>query len=166
MSLKKLFGRRGKARDSSPESTESASTLGRAGSIGSILFPSNTEQSTEKVQPTPDTSVRTDRHGLLPMSSPTNTSCEENYSLDIIAIHGITGDAYDTWTHENGKLWLRDFISEDFPGARVFSFGYNADVFFSRSKGIVESFARSLLEGITNERLEEKVTNPPCASAQ
>lgn len=88
-----------------------------------------------------------------------NTESEENYLLDIVAVHGITGDAYDTWTHKNGKLWLRDFIPEDFPGARVFSFGYDAEVFCSRSEGNIESFARSLLEGLTRERLEEKVTS-------
>jgi hypothetical protein len=85
------------------------------------------------------------------------TKSEENYLLDIVAVHGITGDAYDTWTHDNGKLWLRDFLPEDFPGARVFSFGYDAEVFCSRSKGNIESFARSLLEGLTRERIEENV---------
>ncbi len=81
----------------------------------------------------------------------------ETYSLDIVAVHGITGDALKSWTHDNGKLWLRDFLPKDLPGARVFSYGYPAAVFFTRSTGDIESFARSLLERLTNERRELKV---------
>ncbi len=33
----------------------------------------------------------------------------------IIAIHGLGGDAYRTWTHENEKLWLRDFLPLQIP---------------------------------------------------
>lgn len=84
----------------------------------------------------------------------------ETYALDIVAIHGITGDAFKTWTHANGTNWLRDFIPNAFPGARVFSFGYPAEVFWSRSDGDIDSFARSLLEGLKRERRELKVNLP------
>lgn len=84
----------------------------------------------------------------------------EIYSLDIVAIHGITGDAVKTWTHENGTNWLRDFLPNSFPGARVFSFGYPAEVFWSRSDGDIDSFARSLLEGLKRERRQLKVDLP------
>lgn len=108
-----------------------------------------------------DNSDHGEKYGLLLMNpqSPQriNTKSEENYALDIIAVHGITGGAYDTWKHEKGAHWLRDFLPEDFPGARVFSFGYNADVFCSRSTGNIESFARTLLNNIERERSEEKV---------
>jgi hypothetical protein len=85
---------------------------------------------------------------------------KETYSLDIVAIHGITGDAFKTWTHENGTNWLRDFLPNAFPGARVFSFGYPAEVFWSRSDGDIDSFARSLLEGLKRERRQLKVSWP------
>lgn len=81
----------------------------------------------------------------------------ETCALDIIAVHGITGDAYNTWRHENGTIWLRDLLPQDFPGARVFSFGYDARVFCSRSTGNIESFARTLLNDIQRERQEGKV---------
>src|SRR5438034_11849508 len=35
---------------------------------------------------------------------------------DIVAIHGINGHAYKTWTHENGAFWLQDFLPEQIPG--------------------------------------------------
>jgi hypothetical protein len=123
--------------------------------------PNDTQQPSQLGKPLPDAFYRADRYGLLPMhlQNPrfNDTESEENYLLDVVAVHGITGDAYNTWTHENGKLWLRDFVPDDFPGARVFSFGYNSKVFCSLGEGTVESFARSLLEGLTRERTEEKV---------
>ncbi|KAF1924628.1 uncharacterized protein M421DRAFT_36145, partial [Didymella exigua CBS 183.55] len=44
--------------------------------------------------------------------------------VDIVAIHGLNGDAYTTWQHENGTLWLRDLLPNDLPGSRVFTYGY------------------------------------------
>ena len=64
---------------------------------------------------------------------------------DIVAIHGINGDARRSWTHENGACWLRDFLPDQIPGARVFSFGYDAQVALTTSKGELDDFARSLL---------------------
>jgi hypothetical protein len=113
------------------------------------------------VQPSPSSLDRVDKYGLFLLNPQTSNvdsdQAEETYLIDIVTLHGITGDAYNTWTHENGNFWLRDFVPEDFPGARVFSFGYDAKVFCSRGKGTIESFARSLLEGLTRERMEEKV---------
>ncbi|KAF2469566.1 uncharacterized protein BDR25DRAFT_343591 [Lindgomyces ingoldianus] len=67
---------------------------------------------------------------------------------DIVAIHGIGGDAYRTWTASNGALWLSDFLPKDIENVRVFSFGYDARVWPTRAKGTVESFARSLLNDL------------------
>lgn len=79
----------------------------------------------------------------------------ETYPIDIVAIHGITGDAYNTWTHDNGKLWLSDFLNDDLPGARIFSYGYDASVFFSFSEGGYDQFARTLLACINQARTSE-----------
>ncbi|KAI9853963.1 MAG: hypothetical protein M1813_001607 [Trichoglossum hirsutum] len=104
---------------------------------------------------------RTDKYGLLLLNPQTSHSdgaeAEETFLLDIVALHGITGDAYDTWTHENGKFWLRDFIPKQLPGARIFSFGYPAKVFCSLGTGHLDSFARSLLEGLKRERRRKEV---------
>ena len=102
---------------------------------------------------------RTEKHGLfllnprIPESD--DVEAEETYFLDIVALHGINGDAYKTWTHENGKFWLRDFVPTEFSGARVFSFGYPAEVFFSLGKDNLDSYARSLLEDLKRERRKE-----------
>jgi hypothetical protein len=43
-------------------------------------------------------------------------------------VHGLTGNREKTWTHGNGIFWLRDLLREDFPRARIMTFGYDADV--------------------------------------
>jgi hypothetical protein len=89
--------------------------------------------------------------------APTNGEDRLGYALDIVAVHGITGSAYDTWTHNNGTFWLKDLIPEEFPGARVFSYAYPADIFCTFATGTIRSFARSLLEGLKGERRSKDV---------
>jgi len=74
---------------------------------------------------------------------------------DIIAIHGIGGDLYKTWTHESGALWLSDFLPKNVKGARVFSFGYDAEVALTKSQATLDDFARSLLNKLRVERVGE-----------
>ena len=31
---------------------------------------------------------------------------KDDIGVDIVAIYGLNGDAYITWQHENGTLWL------------------------------------------------------------
>ena len=96
------------------------------------------------------------RFGLFPL---TTALCEEDLNQkgpDIVAIHRITGDYIKTWTHPQGALWLRDFLPEDISvPARVFSFGYDAQVKFSVSKAKLEDFARSLLLALNRVRREK-----------
>jgi hypothetical protein len=63
------------------------------------------------------------------------------------------------WTHKNGNLWLRDILPKALPGARIFSFGYPAEVFFSLERGDLESSARSLLNDLKRERREREVSS-------
>ncbi len=113
--------------DQSAETLRNASRTGEDSSTVIV-------QPAQAIQSSPSTSNRIDKYGLFLLNPQTSHSdgveAEETYLLDIVAVHGITRDAYDTWTHENGKFWLRDFVPEDFPGARVFSFGYALFVTF------------------------------------
>ena len=74
------------------------------------------------------------------------------YVVDVVAVHGLGGDAYKTWTHDNGKLWLRDFLIDDLPDARVFTYGYDSTFVFSCGTGTLRDYARALLEDIRCER--------------
>lgn len=151
----------GVGRDLSRQDVESSDPMiNLAESTDGIVAPSSIQQSI-LTRNFPNFPERTEKYGLLSMNSQnsTNIESEQNYLLDIIAVHGMNGDAYDTWTHKNGTLWLRDFLPEDFPGARVYSFGYNVDVSCSLSTGNLDTFARLLLDGVNGERREKKVNN-------
>lgn len=76
----------------------------------------------------------------------------ETFNADIIAIHGLGGTAFKTWTHRNGKNWLSDFAPSEFPGARIYTFGYDSGFAFSRGTGTLNDFARSFLEAVKLER--------------
>ncbi|KAH6720716.1 ankyrin repeat-containing domain protein [Leptodontidium sp. MPI-SDFR-AT-0119] len=103
---------------------------------------------------------RENKHGLLPLYIPPPPTSpqpsERQYPIDIIAIHGITGDAYTTWTSNAGEpdsyFWLQDSLPKEFPGARIYSFGYPATVLLSLDTGDIESFARKLLESVLRVR--------------
>ncbi|KAG8779363.1 hypothetical protein FRC16_003451, partial [Serendipita sp. 398] len=47
--------------------------------------------------------------------------------VDIVAIHGLDGHREQSWTAEDGTLWLRDLLPTDLPHARVLTYGYDAD---------------------------------------
>jgi hypothetical protein len=79
------------------------------------------------------------------------------YDVDIIAIHGLGGTAFKTWTHDSGRMWLRDFAPSQFPGARIFTFGYDSGIDFSRGTGTVSDFAKNFLEAIKLERQTPEV---------
>jgi hypothetical protein len=100
------------------------------------LFPLHTEVKGEVIIPQPD---------------PDDEEIDI-YPIDIVALHGITGGAFHTWTHDNGTFWLQDFLTVDFPGARVFSYGYDADVFFTLNTGGLDEFSRTLLEHLKQRR--------------
>ncbi|KAJ2993782.1 hypothetical protein NUW58_g1738 [Xylaria curta] len=53
---------------------------------------------------------------------------EEPDDIEVIFIHGLTGDSHRTWLHPSGVYWPTDLLPEDIVGARILSFGYDADV--------------------------------------
>lgn len=81
----------------------------------------------------------------------------EEHQVDIVAVHGLGGDPYKTWTHENGTLWLRDIAGKQLPGVRIYTFGYDSAFAFSQGTGNVRDFARSLLEALRLERASQEV---------
>lgn len=89
--------------------------------------------------------------------SPADDASPNTNHIDIVAVHGLNGTADKTWTDEgNNNFWLED-LAKDFPGARIFTYGYTSEVKLSFSTGHIEAFARSLLEALKIERVNKKV---------
>ena len=82
-------------------------------------------------------------------------------NFSIVAVHGLGGDWQSTWTDENGKLWLRDFLPSQLPNARIMSYGYNSETVFTQSVEDITDTAMILLERLTSKRQEvEERTRP------
>lgn len=79
-----------------------------------------------------------------------------SHLASIVAVHGLNPTNIEfhaelTWTVE-GKLWLRDFLPEQLPNARVLLFGYNSNVAFETSTAGVREQAENLLNRLKAKR--------------
>ncbi|KAF8518819.1 hypothetical protein BU17DRAFT_90595 [Hysterangium stoloniferum] len=80
---------------------------------------------------------------LVPGTTPT---------VDIVAIHGFDGHREESWTADNGKLWLRDFLQHTIPAARILSYGYDAYTNSSLSEHTLHGHAQDFLAKISMSR--------------
>ncbi|KAH6668212.1 hypothetical protein B0J14DRAFT_157364 [Halenospora varia] len=152
---KNLVSYSGSASPANPPVSESSTNTASNGQK-TVIVPTTDTQQTTRAPPQSIAQDPTEKQGLRPIYIPISASDDDDdrvgNSLDIVAVHGITGNAYDTWTHGNGTFWLRDLIPKDLPDVRVFSYGYPADVFCTFATGTIDTFARSLLESLKRER--------------
>ena len=88
-------------------------------------------------------------------------------TVDVVLIHGITGHPYKTFVAENGVYWPTQLLAQDISGARVLSFGYDADV--AKFLGPVgqnntREHASTLISDIAALRAEDNSVNAfnPC----
>jgi len=80
-----------------------------------------------------------------------NETPEGKYPVDIVAVHGLTGGLESTWEVNDGEkdvIWLRDFLPKDLPGARVFSYGYDAEIWNSLNTARFRDMALELLANL------------------
>ena len=89
---------------------------------------------------------------LIPPYPLATGNMKEDVELDIVAVHGLGGDFYKTWTKkadtplENDVFWLSQLLPIALPRARVFSFGYDSQPAFSRSVATIRTFSQQLLQ--------------------
>ncbi|KAL9608477.1 MAG: hypothetical protein Q9167_006697 [Letrouitia subvulpina] len=118
---------------------------------GQIDVPSTGQNATTSGQ---GVTVPKTRLGLFAMSTHDDNNLQPG--PDFIALHGIMGDYEETWTREledNTKVrWLREILPKKFPTARVYSYGYDAQVLFSKSKANIDDFAIGLLDVLKIKR--------------
>lgn len=63
----------------------------------------------------------------------------------IVAIHGLGGHPFKTWTEKEGRhLWLRDSLPGHIPQARILTFGYDSTVVFGKSRSQIHDYAIDL----------------------
>ncbi|KAI1457062.1 P-loop containing nucleoside triphosphate hydrolase protein [Annulohypoxylon moriforme] len=78
----------------------------------------------------------------------------EAADMDICAVHGLNGNAFDTWVcEENGEMWLRDLLPriESFAKSRMMIFGYSSEL-RGNEKADDRDYADSLLQQLKSTR--------------
>ncbi|KAL3446203.1 hypothetical protein BJX65DRAFT_131580 [Aspergillus insuetus] len=88
--------------------------------------------------------------------------------IDFVFVHGLNprarhDHAFNTWTHENGTFWPRDYLPQDIPNTRVFVYGYNSTVTDARtmSTASIKDHANTLLNLLDMERNEQLGVRSP-----
>ena len=97
--------------------------------------------------------------GLKILYPEPDQASQETLTVDIVAVHGLNGDLTDTWTDAKTKaFWLKDFLHHDLKGARIMTFGYNADVAFGNTTASIKDHAMDLLGCLVDEREDDAVS--------
>ncbi|KAL4907100.1 hypothetical protein BDW74DRAFT_189665 [Aspergillus multicolor] len=88
-----------------------------------------------------------------------------NATIDIFVTHGLNGDPFDTFYHAGRDVyWLRDFLKDDFPTARIMVFGYDVDIcrlWNQVSQGCISGYAADLLGSLSGCRKNEQTRMRP-----
>ena len=104
-----------------------------------------------------------DPEGLQVVSMHDEDDEDEEASVDIVAVHGLGGHPYDTWTHDNGIMWLRDLLPQDIPNARVMTWGYDSEPQTAKHFIHMMTFSHpdNLLSALYSLRSDTKSNNRP-----
>ncbi|KAL7267085.1 hypothetical protein RUND412_010342 [Rhizina undulata] len=102
-----------------------------------------------------------EKHGLFLLHPDPSQENSLDINVDIVAMHGLNGDPYKTWTAQNGNFWLASFLPKEIPHARIFTYGYASKAHFSDSSQKVEDFAKNLLHRLSQKRMHENEKRRP-----
>ncbi|KAK4032074.1 Alpha/Beta hydrolase protein [Parachaetomium inaequale] len=105
--------------------------------------------------------------GLFVLDPP-HSKWERQYGapdLDVVAVHGLNGDCFLTWTSGSSKAekatWLNDHLLYKLPRTRVMTFGYNASIVGNTSVAGIRDNARKLLTLLRDKREDDGTRRRP-----
>ncbi|KFY32742.1 hypothetical protein V495_08780 [Pseudogymnoascus sp. VKM F-4514 (FW-929)] len=104
----------------------------------------------------------TEKYGLFRLHpEPRKPYNADDFSVDIVAIHGLGGNPMNTWTDKDGHLWLRDSLPSHIPRARIMTFGYDSSILLGKSRMTINDFAVDLTNRLEDERQQHQELNRP-----
>lgn len=80
-----------------------------------------------------------DFYGFTPLYTP-----EGDIEADIIALTGLAGHAFGSWA-ASPHMWLRDFLHDDLPKARILLYGYDSNLAGSQSRNILADLSNNFV---------------------
>lgn len=85
-------------------------------------------------------------------------SQETTNAFSIIAVTGLAGHGFGSWKARGGSvMWLRDFLPEHVPNARIMIYGYDSMLFKSNSTATIREFSRNFLQALNTARASDEV---------
>jgi protein SERAC1 len=78
--------------------------------------------------------------------------------LDVLFIHGLTGDPFETWTAGPGKEYWPKWLCETFPEVSVYALGYPASIFekWAKNEMNLHERANNMLEQLASKGIGYK----------
>ncbi|KAL7269854.1 hypothetical protein RUND412_007460 [Rhizina undulata] len=132
--------------------------------LSAILRFTHLYRKIKSLQPLPPEETITGVRELVPGVNP---------EVDIVAVHGLRGHAYRTWTalgeENNGKRdveWLKELLPREVPNARILTYGYDSDPAKLFDKGpastnMILDHAKSLVTALHYFRRRPKESKRP-----
>jgi pimeloyl-ACP methyl ester carboxylesterase len=118
-----------------------------------------TRAAAEHDPPAASSSIKTFPSGVKLLQSPAESI------VDIVFVHGLTGDRENTWTaRDASEPWPKALLPSELPTARVLTFGYNAYVADWRgvvSQSRIGNHAWNLLTSLATYREKDETNERP-----
>ncbi|KAJ0104453.1 hypothetical protein J7T55_010919 [Diaporthe amygdali] len=83
--------------------------------------------------------------------------------ISICAVHGLNGNAFDTFAWEGREMWLRDFLPEsrpfhpEFSRARIMTYGYSSLLRDNKNTTGLDEWSLGLLQSVSAARRSPSV---------
>jgi hypothetical protein len=90
-----------------------------------------------------------------------DSSKDDSFShVDIVCVHGLRDSSYRSWGASDPlNFWPRSLLPTDFPGARIFTYGYNARVAEFDAEFVSKQAEDLLGELVQRREPDSKVSN-------
>jgi ankyrin repeat protein/pimeloyl-ACP methyl ester carboxylesterase len=75
--------------------------------------------------------------GLTPLNTP-----EEPILANVVAVTGLAGHAFGSWSSPPRQMWLKDFLPKDIANVAIYTYGYDSRLQHASGRHIISDHAR------------------------